>query len=42
MAKLEAAIYDVKGAGKNKQKVASGRASGASELAYTSRLLLLL
>jgi nitrogen regulatory protein PII len=34
---LEATIYDVKGAGKDKQKVASGRGSGTFELAYTSR-----
>jgi nitrogen regulatory protein PII len=34
---LEATIYDVKGAGKDKQRVASGRGSGTFELAYTSR-----
>lgn len=34
---LEATIYDVKGAGKEKQRVASGRGSGTLELAYTSR-----
>jgi nitrogen regulatory protein PII len=34
---LEATIYDVKGAWKEKQRVASGRGSGTLELAYTSR-----
>jgi nitrogen regulatory protein PII len=34
---LEATIYDVKGAGKDKDRVASGRGSGTSELAYTTR-----
>ena len=35
---LEATIYDVKGAGKDKQRVASGRGTGGTfELAYTSR-----
>jgi nitrogen regulatory protein PII len=34
---LEATIYDVKGAGKDKQRVASGRGSDTFELAYTSR-----
>jgi nitrogen regulatory protein PII len=35
---LEATIYDVKGAGKDKQRVASGRGTGGTfELAYNSR-----
>jgi nitrogen regulatory protein PII len=34
---LEATIYDVKGASKDKQRVASGRGSGSFELAYTTR-----
>jgi len=36
---LEATIYDVKGAGKDKERVASGRGSGTVELAYTTRKL---
>lgn len=35
--KLEATIYDVKGAGKEKERVTSGRGRGTVELAYTSR-----
>lgn len=34
---LEATIYEVKGAGKEKERVASGRGSGTVELAYTTR-----
>ena len=34
---LEATIYDVKGAGKDKQRVASGRGSGTFEFAFTTR-----
>jgi nitrogen regulatory protein PII len=34
---LEATIYEVKGAGKDKERVASGRGSGTVELAYTTR-----
>jgi hypothetical protein len=34
---LEAVIYDVKSAGKEKEKVASGRGVGTIELAYTNR-----
>jgi nitrogen regulatory protein PII len=34
---LEATIYDVRGAGKDKERVASGRGSGTVELAYTTR-----
>jgi nitrogen regulatory protein PII len=34
---LEATIYDVKGTGKEKQRVASGRGSGTFDLAYNSR-----
>jgi nitrogen regulatory protein PII len=34
---LEATIYDVRGAGKDKERVASGRGSGTVELAYTNR-----
>ena len=39
---LEATIYDVKRAGKDKERVASGRGSGTFELAYTTRKLWLL
>jgi nitrogen regulatory protein PII len=35
--KLEATIYDVKGAGKDKERVTSGRGMGTVELAYTTR-----
>jgi nitrogen regulatory protein PII len=34
---LEATIYDVKGTGKDKERIASGRGSATSELAYTTR-----
>jgi nitrogen regulatory protein PII len=34
---LEATIYDVKSAGKEKEKVTSGRGMGTVELAYVSR-----
>jgi nitrogen regulatory protein PII len=34
---LESTIYDVKGATKEKERVASGRGSGTMELAYTTR-----
>jgi nitrogen regulatory protein PII len=34
---LEATIYDVKGAGKDKERVTSGRGMGTVELAYTTR-----
>lgn len=34
---LEATIYDVKGAGKDKERVTSGRGMGTIELAYTTR-----
>lgn len=34
---LEATIYDVKGAGKEKERVMSGRGVGTMELAYTTR-----
>jgi len=34
---LEATIYDVKRAGKERERVASGRGSGTIELAYTTR-----
>lgn len=34
---LEATIYDVKGAGKEKERVTSGRGVGTMELAYTTR-----
>lgn len=34
---LEATIYDVKGAGKEKERVTSGRGMGTVELAYTTR-----
>jgi nitrogen regulatory protein PII len=34
---LEATIYDVRGAGKEKQRVASGRGSGTSDLGYNTR-----
>jgi nitrogen regulatory protein PII len=36
---LEATIYDVKGAGKDKERVTSGRGSGTSDLGYTTRKL---
>ena len=36
---LEATIYDVKRAGKDKERVTSGRGSGTFELAYTTRKL---
>ena len=36
---LEATIYDVKGAGKDKERVTSGRGSSTSELGYTTRKL---
>jgi nitrogen regulatory protein PII len=36
---LEATIYDVKRAGKDKERVSSGRGSGTSELGYTTRKL---
>jgi nitrogen regulatory protein PII len=36
---LEATIYDVKGAGKEKERVMSGRGSGTIDLAYTTRKL---
>src|SRR5919197_1669016 len=34
---LEATIYDVKGAGKDKERFSSGRGSGTSDLGYTTR-----
>ncbi|HEY7080319.1 MAG TPA: P-II family nitrogen regulator [Nitrososphaeraceae archaeon] len=34
---LEATIYDVKGATKEKERIASGRGSGTFELSYTTR-----
>lgn len=34
---LEATIYDVKGATKDKERIASGRGSSTFELAYTTR-----
>ena len=34
---LEATIYDVKGVGKDKERIASSRGSGTSELAHTTR-----
>jgi nitrogen regulatory protein PII len=34
---LESTIYDIKRAGKEKERVASGRGSGTVELAYTNR-----
>ena len=34
---LEATIYDVKGAGKDKERVTSGRGSGTSDIGYTTR-----
>ncbi len=34
---LEATIYDVKGAGKEKERVMSGRGMGTVDLAYTTR-----
>lgn len=37
---LEAVIYDVKSAGREKERVASGRGSGTMELAYTSRKII--
>jgi nitrogen regulatory protein PII len=37
---LEATIYDVKGAGKEKEKVTSGRGMGTVELAYTTRKII--
>lgn len=37
--KLEATIYDVKGAGKEKERLTSGRGMGTSELGYTTRKL---
>lgn len=36
---LEATIYDVKGAGKEKERITSGRGMGTSELGYTTRKL---
>lgn len=37
--KLEATIYDVKGAGKEREKLTSGRGMGTTELGYTTRKL---
>lgn len=34
---LESTVYDVKGAGKDKERVSSGRGVGTVELAYTTR-----
>ena len=34
---LEATIYDVKGAGKDQERVTSGRGSSTSDLGYTTR-----
>ena len=34
---LEATIYDIRGTGKEKERVASGRGSGTFELAYSTR-----
>ena len=34
---LESTIYDVKGSGKEKEKVSSGRGVGITDLAYTTR-----
>ena len=34
---LEATVYEVKGAGKDKERVTSGRGMGTIELAYTTR-----
>ncbi|HEY7734183.1 MAG TPA: P-II family nitrogen regulator [Nitrososphaera sp.] len=34
---LEATLYDVKGAGKEKERVTSGRGMGTIDLAYTTR-----
>lgn len=36
---LEATVYDVKGAGKEKERVTSSRGMGTMELAYTTRKL---
>lgn len=36
---LEATIYDVKGAGKEKERITSGRGMGTTELGYTTRKL---
>jgi len=36
---LEATIYDVKGAGKDKERVTTSRGMGTMELAYTTRKL---
>ena len=36
---LEATIYDIKSAGKEKERVSSGRGVGTMELAYTNRKL---
>lgn len=36
---LEATIYDVKGAGREKERVTSSRGMGTMELAYTTRKL---
>ncbi len=38
--KLEATIYDVKGAGKEKERLTSGRGMGTTELGYTTRKLI--
>jgi len=38
--RLESTIYDVKGAGKETEKIMSGRGSGTSELAYTTRKII--
>jgi nitrogen regulatory protein PII len=37
VAGLDSTVYDVKGAGKDKERVASGRGVGTVELAYTTR-----
>lgn len=37
---LEATIYDVKGASKEKERVSTGRGMGTVELAYTTRKLI--
>lgn len=34
---LESTIYDVKGSGKEKERVSSGRGVGTTDLAYTTR-----
>ena len=34
---LESTIYDVKGSGKEKERVSSGRGVGITDLAYTTR-----